>query len=124
MALDEGRLVPPFDELGVRHWVGAHAAPTVAAELTRLASIGMTPALFVELLAALESDEESDRVALVWSGPEEAGSESRDTGVVLRELFRNARKRVMVVGFAVYQGTDVFQVLAERMDADPALEVT
>ncbi len=60
----------------------------------------------------------------MWSGPEEGGSASRDTSVVVRELFEQARHRVLIAGFAVYQGHRVFKVLAERMDADAALAVT
>jgi phosphatidylserine/phosphatidylglycerophosphate/cardiolipin synthase-like enzyme len=38
-------------------------------------------------------------------------------------LFRQAEQSVLVAGYAVYQGRDVFQALAERMDAEPRLQV-
>lgn len=60
-------------------------------------------------------------VDLVASGP---GQGTRHTGVVVDELFRGARRSVLVVGFAVHDGRQVFAALAERMDADPALDVT
>ena len=40
---------------------------------------------------------------------------TRDTGVVLRELFAEAEHRVLIIGFAVHQGREIFAVLAERM---------
>jgi phosphatidylserine/phosphatidylglycerophosphate/cardiolipin synthase-like enzyme len=59
---------------------------------------------------------------LVWTGPESAGR-NRDTGVVVRELFASARTSVLVAGYAVYQGREVFRTLAERMQAFPDLRV-
>ena len=48
---------------------------------------------------------------------------ARDTGVVLRELFATAERRVLIIGFAVHQGREVFAVLAERMRQIPDLMV-
>lgn len=44
--------------------------------------------------------------------------------MVVRELFEQAQRSVLIAGFAVYQGHRVFKVLAEWMDADSALAVT
>ncbi len=124
LALDAGRLSPPYTALALQRYVGAQPAEAIAGELQRLAGLGMTPAHAREILAALEGDERGPEATLVWSGPEEGGSASRDTSVVVRELFAEARRSVLVAGFAVYQGRRVFKVLAERMEADPALAVT
>ena len=59
---------------------------------------------------------------LVTSGPDILGS-TRDTGVVLRELFAAAERRVLLVGFAVHQGREVFAALATRMYQRPDLAV-
>jgi ATP-binding cassette subfamily B protein len=40
---------------------------------------------------------------------------TRDTGVILRNLFARAESRVLIVGFAIHQGRRVFASLAERM---------
>jgi phosphatidylserine/phosphatidylglycerophosphate/cardiolipin synthase-like enzyme len=56
-----------------------------------------------------------DAVELVWTGPETASVANRDTAVVVRELFAQAEQLVVVVGFAVYQGREVFRGLAERL---------
>ena len=56
------------------------------------------------------------------SGPDLVGG-TRDTGVVLRELFASAECRVLIVGFAVHLGREVFAVLAERKRQLPDLKV-
>jgi len=60
---------------------------------------------------------------LVWTGPESPGAMNRDTGVVVRELFGAATTDVLIAGFAVYQGKEVFRRLAERMLEIPDLRV-
>jgi phosphatidylserine/phosphatidylglycerophosphate/cardiolipin synthase-like enzyme len=122
-ALDAGRFSAPFDELSVRRYVGPHLAGELAAELARLVELGMTPALLRELLLLVDVEPRDESATLVWSGPEDAGAETRDTGVVLRELFARAERHVLIAGFAVYQGKEVFRVLAERMDELPDLTV-
>jgi phosphatidylserine/phosphatidylglycerophosphate/cardiolipin synthase-like enzyme len=59
-------------------------------------------------------------IELVTSGPDVAGM-TRDTGVVLRDLFARAEQRVLVVGFAVHQGREIFAALADRMCQRPDL---
>jgi len=62
-------------------------------------------------------------VDLVWTGPEAPEAPSRDTSVVVRELFSSATESVLVAGYAVYQGRDVFRALADRMEELPDLKV-
>lgn len=66
---------------------------------------------------------QTDLVDLVWTGPETLGVTNRDTGVVVRELFGAAESDVLVAGFAVHQGREVFKRLAERMEERSALRV-
>lgn len=42
---------------------------------------------------------------------------------MVRELFAHAEKSVLVAGYAVYQGQQVFAALADRMEAVPQLKV-
>jgi hypothetical protein len=58
---------------------------------------------------------------LVWTGPVGPGAQSRDTSVVLRELFARAQRDVLVSTFVVWNAEKVFQPLAERMEAMPDL---
>lgn len=123
LCLESGRVAPPFSELMLERYVGAERAGAVTAELERLTELGATPAVLREMLLLAGELPEVEPPSLVWSGPEDAASETRDTGVVLRELFGSARTKVLVAGFAIHQGRAVFEVLAARMDAQPALDV-
>jgi phosphatidylserine/phosphatidylglycerophosphate/cardiolipin synthase-like enzyme len=60
---------------------------------------------------------------LVWTGPEAGAARNRDTGVVVRELFGEALRDVLVSTFVVRQANHVFRPLAERMDQLPELRV-
>jgi len=55
---------------------------------------------------------------LVWTGPEPAGSHARDTAVVVRQLFEEARHSVLVGGYSFDHGKDILaplhQAMAER----------
>jgi phosphatidylserine/phosphatidylglycerophosphate/cardiolipin synthase-like enzyme len=64
-----------------------------------------------------------DGVDLVWTGPEPGDVASRDTAVVVRELFQNATESVLIAGYAVYRGHVVFRTLADRMEEAPGLRV-
>jgi len=64
-----------------------------------------------------------DLVDLVTTGPEAGGVANRSTSVVVRDLFRNAQRSVLVAGYAIYQGHRVFQSLADRMEQHPGLQV-
>jgi hypothetical protein len=100
-------------------------------ELNRLSVIGIHSehiAYTLRLLAEERNTSQavSDRVDLVWTGPEIAGSQSRDTGVVVRELFSTAKTSVLISSFAIDKGhkaRELFSALAERMDLNPELNV-
>jgi hypothetical protein len=126
--LRSGRLAPPFSPLALRRYVHESAAAGVAAELHQLFQDGMQPRHLAACIETLCRDRCQRRVAedvidLVWTGPEAPGIVNRDTGVVVREMFRDARESVLVAGYAVYQGQVIFKELADRMDQNPALQV-
>jgi phosphatidylserine/phosphatidylglycerophosphate/cardiolipin synthase-like enzyme len=52
---------------------------------------------------------------LVWTGPEAAASTARDTWVVMREMFTQARQRVLIAGFAFDSGAELFEPLHKNM---------
>jgi phosphatidylserine/phosphatidylglycerophosphate/cardiolipin synthase-like enzyme len=127
-ALRAGRLSPPFAALTLQAYCSSDGAARVAGPMQQLASEGMCPAHLAVLLEAVAQARArrptgDALVELVWTGPEAPDSAPRDTGVVVRELFRAARKHVLVAGYAVYQGKEVFRALAERMAAVPGLRV-
>ena len=57
----------------------------------------------------------------IWTGPETTVAHSRDTAVVVSELFASAKRSVLVSTFALFQASLVFKTLAERMSEIPEL---
>ena len=127
-AIETGRLVPPFTTFSVGRHVPKEKSDLVARELTSLHDSGMQTAHIAYLLRACAEERASFHnshrtIELVWSGPEVSGAQSRDTGVLVAELFATAEKSVLVAGFAVAQGKRVFKALSERMSEVPDLQV-
>lgn len=126
--LEGGRLESPFSPLGLKRHLPASESEQIARELTRLSQIGMTTAHLAYMLRLLAVERQSERrdagrAELVWTGPEGPGMTSRDTGVVVRELFSTAERTVLVAGFVVFGGRQVFKPLAQRISEIPALQV-
>lgn len=69
------------------------------------------------------SSKENDIIELVWTGPEALNSTLRDTRVVAQELFREAKNEIIVVGFAFYQGKEIFKEIATKLDTDSNFRV-
>ena len=63
------------------------------------------------------------RIELVWTGPEPSRAGTRDTAVVARELFAQAKHNVLVSGYSVYNARDLLEPLAERMRQVPLLRI-
>jgi phosphatidylserine/phosphatidylglycerophosphate/cardiolipin synthase-like enzyme len=127
-ALEAGRLEPPFDGLALRRHLPAHDCAAATAYLAGLAAAGFSGLQAGMLIRALAEERArtqavGDRARLVWTGPEVRGAASRDTAVVMAELFACAERNVLVSGFAVHRGRVVFASLAQRMAQRPGLEV-
>jgi phosphatidylserine/phosphatidylglycerophosphate/cardiolipin synthase-like enzyme len=126
-AIKMGRLGSPFSAVAVKQIV-SDDADAVARSLTEMSATGMPAtgiAYALELLAATIIDRPriEDLIQLVATGPPVSGVANRDTSVVVSNLFSQAEKSVIVVGYAVYQGQKVFQALATRMTERPDLSV-
>ncbi|MHB1424677.1 MAG: DISARM system phospholipase D-like protein DrmC [Gemmataceae bacterium] len=127
-ALRSGRLTAPFSAVSVQRYCAPLQAAAAAAQLQQLHDEGMKPqhlALLLELIVRTRRHQlqETNLVDLVGTGPEVPGAAIRDTGVVVRELFGRAEEEVLVAGFAVYQGREIFKRLAERMNERPSLRI-
>ncbi len=124
--LRSGRISAPYSSLQLE---GAYPSrgELIAGGLSALHGSGLSEAKIAALIESVIADRQtrgnSPAFDLVISGPEVPGLPTRDTGVVVRELFRGAEKSVLVIGFAVYQGREVFEELAMRMQTLPELEV-
>ena len=128
-ALRSGRLKSPYSEPAVSRIVHDSLASSLIDDMERLTRAGFTAEQIAILLDAVRSERQSNRkpdeiIDLVTSGPEAPGITNRDTSVVVRELFAKANKSVLLAGYAIYQGSQVFQALAERMQAVESLNVT
>lgn len=124
-ALQSERLSSSPSALSLQRLYTVEKANWLAAELARLAGPAGAVADLLELLATERArvEQASDSVELVWTGPEIPGMANRHTGAVVRELFATARSHLLIVGYAIHRGREIFSVLADRMDADPELQV-
>jgi len=118
------RIALPVTAAILERYVGRECAPAVAKELATLAAASFTPAQISVLLRAVSLHRTHDAHAeLVWSGPEGIQASSRDTGIVVPELFASAKRSVLVCGYAISQGQKVFARLAQNMDVNADLDV-
>jgi phosphatidylserine/phosphatidylglycerophosphate/cardiolipin synthase-like enzyme len=122
-ALETGHLPRETSAFQIQRSVGA-VGGDAAEELAALLQSGLQPHHAALLLAIIVAERRLQRCSLevVTSGPDATGA-TRDTGVVMHELFSIAEERVLVVGFAVHQGRQVFRALAERMNQRPGMSV-
>lgn len=127
--LRAGRLAFPPSTMALQTFCASGDAPVLARTLAELASQGMSADHVALVLGAIAAERAASRPAtgelvdLVWTGPEAPGTASRDTGAVVRELFRTATTEVLIAGYAVYQGRSVFAALSERMETLPDFRV-
>lgn len=127
-ALQAGRLQPPWTAIALERFVPRPLVYEVAVELQQLDHAGWSTNQLVSLLEMLIRDRSARPAAtptieLVSTGPTTDSTPTRQTAVAVRELFASAHESVLVVGFAVNQGRQVFQTLAHRMEQIPDLKV-
>ena len=82
-------------------------------------------ATLVELLADTRMQAESPEQLfdLVLSGPDVAGVPTRDTAAVMQTLIEGCEREVILVGYAVHNGRQLFERLARKMEECPGLKV-
>lgn len=130
-ALEGGRIRLPVTGEALAGSVPPGLSDAVEGEINGLYSKGVNAlalAYTLKMMAAERSAAQArtDKVDLVWTGREIPGAETRDTAVVVRELFTSARKNVLISSYALDRGNKarhIFQELANRMDAEPSLQV-
>jgi phosphatidylserine/phosphatidylglycerophosphate/cardiolipin synthase-like enzyme len=126
-ALRAGKLTFPVSGLSLQRYVGPQRAEALAVQFASLEASGFAPeqaAVLLDTLGQAQGQGGGRPLELVVTGPDAPGISLRDTAVVVRDLFAKARQEVLVVGYAVYKGREVFQALAANMDANPDLQVT
>ena len=123
-ALRNGQLKKPLTAFKLSTVCRCPAA--LVADLQQLSDEGISSAHLALLLETSAEVAEARLVQtaateLVWTGPESMVSHSRDTAVVIGELFGSAVRSVLVSTFAIQQGQQVFAPLAARLDLLPEL---
>jgi len=129
--LEQERIPYPTVDLSLVNYLSLSLCQPVAQELTLMFHLGATreaTIYFLRQLAQIQLKNQNirDCLELVWTGPEIPGTGSRDTAVVVQELFTKVTKKLILSSFAIDKGAkakQLFQFLAQRMDAIPELEV-
>jgi phosphatidylserine/phosphatidylglycerophosphate/cardiolipin synthase-like enzyme len=134
-ALRAGRLTVPFSSISLGRLLPEPAASDVLVFLTSMADRGMAvgyiaSAIDLVVVDRLSRARQDVDITLVTTGMGDPGgvvvdaaSGARDTRVVVQELFAHATISVLIVGYAVHQGRQIFQALADRMAVVPNLQV-
>lgn len=127
-ALRSGRLARPFDVAQLQRLLDHDLSTRTLEALEKYQEEAFSEAQLAAMLDLLIADRKQrkyadDVIDLVVTGPTGPGIANRDTKVVVRELFANAKRSVLVAGYAIYQGRAVFKALADRMMEVPELEV-
>jgi len=130
-ALSRGRLAPPYDTVAVGRYVRDTDIEPVTAALIAAEQDGFAPhhlARMIEMVAfeRARTQQEADKIELVWSGLEIFGARSRDTRYVVREMFGRAKNHLLLSSYVVEpkeKAKQLFEPLAARMDTHPDLRV-
>jgi phosphatidylserine/phosphatidylglycerophosphate/cardiolipin synthase-like enzyme len=117
--IDGGAIAVPLTSAGL-HSVGLRDKPWLA---EHIGGLDRDMALRVlNLVIAERVHGARTRLDLVWTGPEATASTSRDTWVVMHEMFASAKERVLIAGYAFDSGKDLFKPLHRSM-IDRGVEV-
>lgn len=127
-SLREGPLSIGLSAHAVKELAG-HGGDQVFADLDGLAKDGMGArhvSVMLDAIAAAKGEAFDPGVLfeLVLSGPDLPGIPTQDTAAVFQALVQEAQKEVLLVGYAVYGGEEIFRPLAERLRSTPGLKVT
>lgn len=127
LAFRSQKLVIPVSAFSLQRYVCQEVAEQLAGQIEQLVKAGFNEgqlSILFDSLMAKSNGKTGAEIELVATGPDVSGVNLRDTSVVVRESFLEAKREVLVVGYAVYQGHQVFQALAQNMDQNPGLKVT
>jgi phosphatidylserine/phosphatidylglycerophosphate/cardiolipin synthase-like enzyme len=110
--LDSGSVDAPLSRAALDR-VGAGSLWAELAWLGHLDRVALS-AIFAVAIAERQN-RKSSHLELVWTGPEAKVSSARDTAVVLRHLFGQATKSVLLAGYSFTQGGEILEPLFEAM---------
>ena len=126
--LRSGRLGVPAPSFALSRFVSqpkSLAAAEALAALHRKGASADVQADMLDLVAESKNHEIRGEQALqlVTTGPDAIGVDSRDTLVVVQDLFRRATSSILIAGYKIYGGRSILQPVAEKMVEFPNLQV-
>ena len=126
-AARRGALEQPI-EMSLASYCPDSLRKALAGELEAVAKKGLQGEALAILLETMVHDRDARHAGslqadLVWTGPDIPGLHSRDTRIVVHELFRKARKSVLVSTYALYDGKGLFAPLHETWEQHPGMDV-
>ncbi len=119
-ALERGHVRPPFEHEALLSLGLAHLSEAI--DFLRPLDVDAVRTVLAVVIAERE-ERPVPRLDLVWTGPEAKISPARDTGMVVRELFGEARRDVLICGFTFDHGEEIFRPLHAVM-TEHAVETT
>jgi hypothetical protein len=127
-ALRTRRLSPPFSPVALSRIIGGAVSVDVSTSLQNLFEAGcsvVAMGAWLEILSEASSlrPQVEDLATLVMTGPVSTEAIHRDTRVVVSDLFRRAERSVVIAGYAIHQGKQIFQELGTRMEDLQSLNV-
>lgn len=117
VAIDRGAIGCPVGETDLR----AHGFVPAAIVHALDGLDARAAARVLRAIATDRADRPPPHLDLVWTGPETRVATSRDTAVLVRELFASARREVLIAGFSFDHGEEIFEPLHAVM-RDHAVE--
>ncbi|MBN8656045.1 MAG: DISARM system phospholipase D-like protein DrmC [Anaerolineae bacterium] len=125
-ALQAGLLSRPYTSVSLLSVLGnPPSTEGILADLHELDRLGVSETAAALYIRAIDSAfARVQKPDLVWSGPEVPGLHARDTRRVYEELLGSAKHSVWASTYAFFDGPRAFEVLAQRMEILPNLQVT
>jgi phosphatidylserine/phosphatidylglycerophosphate/cardiolipin synthase-like enzyme len=111
-AIERGDLRPPLSATSLQARGFGHLADTLRPYFA-LNPEGVQA--LIEVTIAERTHRKVPKLTLVWTGDDPGVSHSRHTRVVLPELFARARSHVLVAGYAIDNGAQLFASLHQVM---------
>lgn len=122
-AIKSGRLQFPYTNLQLQVVIPPAFTHSVSQLLKELVSLEMSPTAIVYFIQSIIAERNQPlSPELVWTGPEHPGSQSRDTDVVVRELFEKAQFSIILSSFSLdmdYRSKSLFKPIIQKLDQDP-----
>ena len=124
-ALEAGHVRGPLTKFGLRAFTTSAVAAQALEELRKTTGSEAGLAGICRLVVAERAAEaaRAPKVEVVWTGPERVGASTRDTKVVVAQLFARAQRSVLVSSYSLGSGALLFAPLVARMAEIPSLRV-